>query len=241
MISFDGKKYWIIGASEGLGRSLARLLVAEGAKVILSARNADRLGELASELPNSRALPVDVTDASAVQKAANSVGMIDGVVLCVGAYEPMPTAAWNTLDALKMINAHLIGSIHVLGHIVPEFCKRNQGDITIIGSLAGYRGLPNAIGYSASKAALRSLAETMRFDLRGTGVVVRLVNPGFIETRLTKKNNFSMPMIMTPEQAAKKVLKAMRRTRFRTDFPAPFSWFIRALDYAPDWLVYRFK
>ena len=111
----------------------------------------------------------------------------------------------------------------------------------MIGSLAGYRGLPKAIGYGASKAALVSLAETMRHDLRDSGIVVRLVNPGFIKTRLTDKNDFKMPMLMTPEHAAKRVLKAMRKRRFRTDFPAPFSWMIRVLAYLPDILIYRGK
>lgn len=93
----------------------------------------------------------------------------------------------------------------------------------MIGSLAGYHGLPAAIGYGASKAALISLAETMRHDLAGTGVTVRIVNPGFIKTRLTKKNGFKMPMLMSPEDAADRVVNAMARRRFRTDFPAPFS------------------
>ena len=93
--------------------------------------------------------------------------------------------------------------------------------------------------YGASKAALISLAETMRHDLRGTGVTVRIVNPGFIKTRLTDKNSFAMPQIMTPERAAQKVLTAMRRNRFRTDFPRPFSWFLKLLRFIPDWLVYR--
>ena len=241
MTKITGKRYWLIGASEGLGREIARLLTNEGARVVLSARNLDRLNELQQELTGSQVHALDVTDAVAVQEAARSIGAIDGVVFNVGTYDPMPATEWDADAAKKMVEVNLMGAMHVLGQVVPNFVERKQGDITLIGSLAGYRGLPNAIGYSASKAALVSLAETMRFDLAGSGVTVRLVNPGFIATRLTKKNSFNMPMLMQPEDAAKRVVRAMRSTRFRTDFPAPFSWLIRLIDYLPDWLVYRFR
>ena len=98
-----------------------------------------------------------------------------------------------------------------------------------------------SIGYGASKAALISLAETMRYDLKGTGVVVRIVNPGFIKTRLTEKNSFKMPMLMSSERAATRVINAMSSKRFRTDFPAPFSWFIKTLHFIPDFVLYRGK
>ncbi|WP_424940731.1 SDR family NAD(P)-dependent oxidoreductase [Aliiroseovarius sp. S253] len=241
MTHFAGRTYWLIGASEGLGRALAKRLDDEGARVILSARNADRLEELSGTLQNARVLPLDVTDTTAVREAAASVGPIDGVIYNAGAYEPMRATDWDSDAALRMSDVNFTGALRVLGEVVPSFVKDGQGDITLVGSLAGYRGLPAAIGYGASKAALVSLAETMRFDLKGTGVTVRLVNPGFIKTRLTKKNNFRMPMLMTPEHAAERVLSAMKKRRFRTDFPAPFSWGIRCFEYLPDILLYRGK
>jgi short-subunit dehydrogenase len=169
------------------------------------------------------------------------IGPVDGVIYNVGTYQPMRSTEWDSNAALTMVDVNFTGALRVLGETLPGMIDRGQGDITLIGSLAGYRGLPAAVGYGASKAALISLAETMRFDLRGTGVRVRLVNPGFIKTRLTQKNTFRMPMLMTPEDAAHRVLKAMTKRRFRTDFPAPFSWAIRALAYLPDAIIYRGK
>ncbi|PJE38198.1 short-chain dehydrogenase [Pseudooceanicola lipolyticus] len=241
MSEFANKSYWLIGASEGMGRALARKLSAEGASLILSARSADRLNELAEELPRASVLPFDVTKMDEVRAAVAKVGSVDRVVYNAGAYDPMRATDWQTDAALAICDVNFLGVMRVMGEIVPGMVQAGRGDITLIGSLAGYRGLPAAIGYGASKAAVISLAETMRHDLRGTGVVVRVVNPGFIKTRLTEKNEFRMPMLMSPEEAAQKVLNAMAKQRFRTDFPAPFSWVIRALDYLPDLLVYRGK
>lgn len=239
MSSFAGKTYWIIGASEGLGRALAEKLSQQGAHLILSARNADRLAELCEILPDARAVPFDVTDLNAVRRAVTDVGAVDGLVYNAGVYDPMRSADWDTQAALAMSDVNYTGALRVLGETVPGFVQTGRGDITLIGSLAGYHGLPAAIGYGSSKAALISLAETMRHDLAGTGVTVRIVNPGFIKTRLTEKNRFRMPMLMTPEDAAERVVKAMSRRRFRSDFPAPFSWVVRLIDYLPDLLVYR--
>lgn len=241
MSGFERKTYWIIGASEGLGRALARSLAHRGAHLILSARSADRLSEVCAALPNARAVPLDVTDLDSVRRAVAEIGEVDGLVYNAGAYEPMRTADWNTEAALAMSDVNFSGALRVLGEVVPGFVRAGQGDVTLIGSLAGYHGLPAAIGYGASKAALISLAETMRHDLAGTGATVRIVNPGFIKTRLTEKNRFRMPMLMTPEDAAERVIKAMSRRRFRTDFPVPFSWLVRVIDYLPDLLVYRGK
>ncbi|MDQ2091330.1 SDR family NAD(P)-dependent oxidoreductase [Marimonas arenosa] len=241
MTHFAGKSYWLVGASEGLGRELAKRLHAEGAQLVLSARGKPRLESLRDTLGEARVVPFDVTDSAAVRRAATEVGPVDGVIYNAGAYDPMRATAWDGDAALAMCDVNFIGAMRVLGEVVPQFVAAGRGDITLVGSLAGYHGLPASIGYGASKAAVVSLAETMRHDLKDTGVVVRLVNPGFIKTRLTDKNTFKMPMLMTPEDAAAEVLKAMRRRRFRTDFPAPFSWFIRLIDHLPDLLVYRGK
>lgn len=239
MTEFSGRTYWLIGASEGLGRALAKELDRAGARLILSARDSGRLKTLAAELRGSRTVALDVTDHAAVRRAAAVVGHVDGIIYNAGAYTPMRATAWDTEAALTMCDVNFLGAMRVLGQVVPEMINAGRGDITLIGSLAGYRGLPAAIGYGASKAALVSLAETMRHDLKGSGVIVRLVNPGFIRTRLTEKNSFRMPMIMSPEAAAKRVMRAMRSNRFRTDFPAPFSWLMRGLAFLPDFLFYR--
>jgi short-subunit dehydrogenase len=239
MTELSGKTFWLIGASEGLGRALAKELSEAGASLVLSARNGNRLESLQSELNAARVVPFDVTSLDAVRRAAKTVGPVDAIIYNAGAYEPMRAAEWDTNAALRMCDVNFTGAMRVLGEVVPQFVQAGRGDITLLGSLAGYRGLPAAIGYGASKAALISLAETMRHDLKGSGVVVRIVNPGFIKTRLTHKNDFWMPMLMTPEDAAKRVMKALRSRRFRTDFPAPFSWVLRSLRFLPDFVFYR--
>jgi short-subunit dehydrogenase len=236
-----GKTYWLIGASEGMGRDLAKQLSQEGAHVMLSARNAERLKALSQELPNTRYVAVDVTDADAIASAFKGMSEIDGVIYNAGVYEPMRATSWKNDLALQMVDVNFTGAMRVLGAVMPDFVERGAGDITLIGSLAGYHGLPASIGYGASKAALISLAETMRHDLKDTGVIIRIVNPGFIKTRLTQKNDFKMPMLMESQDAAASVVKAMKSRRFRTDFPAPFSWVIRVIDYLPDFLTFRGK
>ncbi len=234
-----GKTYWIVGASEGLGRALARALAAQGVRLVLSARGTDRLCDLAATLPEARAIAMDVADPASVAAASASAGQIDGLIYCAGQYEPMVAQAWNAaaVDAMAQVNFH--GALRVLGLIVPAFVNRNQGHIVLIGSLAGFRGLPGAIGYGASKAALMHLGENLYADLRGTGIRVQLVNPGFISTRLTEKNDFRMPFLQTPEQAARHVVRAMGKTRFSTSFPRPFSWLFSLGRFLPRPLFYR--
>ena len=206
---------------------------------MLSARNAARLEQLAAELPRARALALDVTDLHSVAAAARDIGPLDGVLYNAGAYEPMGAADWDTAATETMCDVNYLGAVRVLGEVLPGFLARGSGDITLVGSLAAYRGLPKAIGYGASKAALMSLAETLRYELKGSGVTLRLVNPGFIRTRLTEKNTFRMPQLMSPDQAATRILRAMKSRRFRTDFPAPFSWALRVLHGLPDALAFR--
>ncbi|MEP1327351.1 SDR family NAD(P)-dependent oxidoreductase [Pseudophaeobacter sp.] len=241
MTALRGKTYWLIGASEGLGREIAKGLVGAGAHVIVSARSQDRLQTLTWALGGARPLVMDVTDDSSVEVAVKNLGPIDGVIYNAGAYVPMRSQDWDSAEAMAMMDVNYCGALRVLGHVLPAFIAKGQGDITLIGSLAGYHGLPAAVGYAASKAALISLAETMRHDLRGSGVTLRIVNPGFIKTRLTDKNDFAMPQLMSSEVAADHVLRAIQRQRFRTDFPRPFSWAIKILALLPDWVVYRFK
>ena len=224
MTTFEGQTWWIVGASEGLGRALAEALDEAGARLILSARNATRLDVLAARLTDAKSLPLDVTDAGSVATATQTLGSIDGVIYCAGAYDPLTAQNWQPEAVEAMCEVNFMGAMRVLGRIVPEFCKRDRGQIVLIGSLAGFTGLPGAIGYGASKAALMHLGENLQADLRGTGVQVQVINPGFIRTRLTDKNQFKMPQILEPREAAQHCVHAMRRRRFSTSFPAPFSW-----------------
>jgi short-subunit dehydrogenase len=117
--------------------------------------------------------------------------------------------------------------------------ESGSGHVVLIGSLSAYGGLPKAIGYGASKAAVASIAETMRHDLQGTGIDVQLINPGFIKTRLTDKNDFKMPQLLAPSEAAKHVIKGMRKNTFRYDFPWPFSRVIKLFTSLPDFIRFR--
>lgn len=238
-MNIEGKTYWIVGASEGLGRALAQALDKSGAKLILSARSPDRLAMLVETLRNATALELDVTDPAAVALAVETVGAVDGMIYCAGQYTPLRAQNWDAAAVKSMYEVNFLGAVHLLGHIVPQFTRENRGHIVLIGSLAGFRGLPGAIGYGASKAALMHMGENLYADLHGTGVKVQVVNPGFIKTRLTDKNDFRMPFIQTPETAAAQVLKAMQTRRFSTSFPVPFSWLFKIGRFLPNGLFYR--
>jgi NADP-dependent 3-hydroxy acid dehydrogenase YdfG len=241
MTDWRGKRYWLVGASEGLGAALAHKLSAAGAEVIVSARNAERLEELAAGLPGrARAVPVDVRDDESVARAAGAVGEIDGMVYLAGVYWPMPSTGWSAEEVTAMADVNFTGAVRVLGQVVPAMVARGAGHIVLTGSLSGFRGLPGAIGYTASKAGVMNLAESMRADLWRTGVRVQLANPGFIRTRLTDKNDFHMPFIMTPEAAAQEMFELMcDEGTFQRHFPRLFSYVFRLSRLLPDWLYYR--
>ena len=240
MRQFAGKRYWLVGASEGLGAALAEALSRAGAEVILSARNEDGLQAVASGLPGpSKCHSVDVTDADSVRRAADAIGPVDGMVYLAAVYWPMPAVRWQAEQATAMADVNFTGALRVLGAVVPDMVARNSGHIVITGSLGGFRGLPGAIGYAASKAGVMSLAESMYYDLRKTGVDVQLVNAGYIRTRLSDKNTIPMPFIMEPEVAADRMLAHMSSSRFSTSFPTVFSWLFRISRFLPQWLYFR--
>lgn len=240
MTDFQGKRYWLVGASEGLGLALAKRLARAGAQVILSARSADRLTEAVAAVgAQATALPCDVADSASVHAAALSLGDLDGVVFLAGVYWPTKAQDWDTSAVETMIDVNLTGCARVMGAVVPGMVARGRGHVVITGSLSGFRGLPGAIGYGASKAGCMSLAESMHCDLRGTGVRVQLANPGFIRTRLTDKNDFKMPQIMEPEAAAEIMFTHMDRGGFSRSFPTPFQWVFRLSQFLPDGLYYR--
>ena len=240
MRDWAGKRYWLVGASEGLGRALAQQMSRCGCEVILSARTAERLEDLAAELPGrSQVLTVDVSDMDSVQAAAAAVGEIDGVVYLSGVYWPFAAQAWDAEHAVAMVDVNFTGAVRVLGAVVPTMVARGAGHVVLTGSLAGFRGLPRSIGYGASKAGLMHLAESMRLDLQHSGVEVQLANPGFIRTRLTDKNDFTMPFLMEPEDAARRMFAHMSGTSFAANFPTLFSLVFRGANFLPDALFFR--
>jgi len=235
-----GRRYWIVGASEGLGRALAEQLSRFGARLVLSARGEDRLHDLARALPgHADVVPVDVSDRDSVRDAAAAAGEIDGLVYLAGVWWSHSAREWDADKVEKMLDINLMGAARVLGHVVPPMVARDRGHVVLTGSLAAYRGLPRTIGYSASKAGIASLAESMRADLAGTGVKVQLVNPGFIKTRMTDKNDFPMPQLMSAQDAAAEMAEHMSTDAFRRNFPAGLATAVRFGQLLPDWAYTR--
>ena len=240
MRDWPGKRYWLVGASQGLGRAVAHELSKTGAELILSARDADALRQLADELPGkATVVPIDVADAGNVAVAAEAAGDIDGMVYLAGVYWPMTASEFDGEKAATMLDVNLTGAARVLGHVLPPMIERDAGHIVLTGSLSGFRGLPGANGYGASKAGIMSMAETLYADLRTSGIDVQLINPGFIKTRLTDKNEFTMPFIMDPDEAARLFVDHMQGDDFARNFPRHFGAMFRLSQFLPDWLYYR--
>jgi len=240
MRDFRGKRYWLVGASEGLGLALAQKLSAAGADLVLSARSEATLATAVAGLPGKAiALPVDVASADSVAAAAAQSGDVDGVVFLAGVYWPMRAQDWDSKAAETMADVNFTGCIRAIGAVLPGMVARGRGHVVITGSLSGFRGLPGAIGYAASKAGTMVLAESLYADLRKTDIAVQLANPGFIRTRLTAKNDFAMPFILEPEAAAEIMFRHMQSRRFKISFPTLFSWLFRGGQFLPDALYYR--
>ncbi|MEM9872952.1 MAG: SDR family NAD(P)-dependent oxidoreductase [Pseudomonadota bacterium] len=239
-IDLTGKRYWLVGAGDGLGRALAHHMSRAGIELIVSSRGADKLASLVDELPGkATAHTVDISDDASVAAAAAAIGDIDGLVLLAGVYWPFSAREWNAEEGVAMADVNFTGFMRVLGQVMPQFVAKDAGHVVITSSLSGFRGLPGSIGYTASKAATMSLAECMYADLRHTGVRVQVANPGFIKTQLTDKNQFEMPFLMEPDVAAREMFELMLTDSFKKSFPTVFSLFFRVGQFLPDWLYYR--
>ena len=240
MNKLAGKRFWLVGASAGIGRQLALHLARAGVALAVSARDGAALEQLVDEMAPVRThagghatAPCDVTDSAGVRQTFDRIGTVDGVIYCAGAYEPM-SARRPHLETLEtVVDVNLTGALRVLTACVPTFCRRRSGHVLLLGSLVGYCGLPNAWGYGATKAALIHLAENLRCDLHGSGILVQICNPGFVATRLTDKNRFRMPLLMTPEAAAERIVQGMARGGFEIAFPARMAVALRLLKALP--------
>lgn len=242
-MSYQGKHYWIIGASSGIGAALAREMAARGARLALSARRADELRALADALgPAHLALPLDVTEAEPLRKAAAAVqeafGRIDGVIVMSAVYTPAPVEEMDMQTARQIVDVNLTGTLNCLHAALPVLRAQGAGQIALCGSVAGYRGLPKAQPYGATKAAIINLAESLRLELAGSGIDVRLISPGFVRTPMTDKNNFDMPSIVTPEEAARRIADGLCGRSFEIHFPRRFTWQMKLLRLLPDALYF---
>lgn len=244
MRDWTGKRYWLIGASDGLGRELAGLMSRSGIELVLSARSEDKLTALAADLPGTASVvPMDVADRASVEAGAAAAGEVDGIVFLAGLGTLVKTQEWDADKVEQLFDVNLIGAARVIGQVIGPMVDRNAGQIMLIGSLSAYRGLPGAIGYSASKAGLMSLAESMHGDLKGTGVLVQLANPGYISTQMQDDNPHPKPFMMTPEAAAREVFEQMNTDTFHKAFPMGFSLLFRISRFLPtsvyEWIFFR--
>ncbi len=239
MTNWTGRRVWLVGASSGIGRATAHALHAQGAQVIVSARDAAALQEFVGQHPGARAVPIDVTDAPAVKHAAQALlaqGPLDVVVYCAGHYRAMTADRLDLPDLLRHNQVNYLGALHLLDAVLPALLAQPQdrrGHLSLMASVAGYRGLPNSLAYGPTKAALINLAETLYLDLHNQGVGVSLINPGFVETPLTAQNDFKMPALISPAQAADAILKGWARGQFEIHFPKRFTFWLKVLRCLP--------
>lgn len=232
-------RVWVIGASYGIGAATARALIANGARVALSARDVDKLRAVAGDakVGSTLVLPLDFTDVDAVATTLDRIraqwGGVDLVLIVAGTHHEM--RAWELTDAKAraLLETNLHAPIGVVAKLVPTMLEQGHGAIGIVSSLAAYRGLPKALIYGASKAALGNFAESLYLDLRPRNIGVYLINPGFVKTPLTDRNDFPMPNLISADEAATAILRGLERGAFEIDFPKAFSRRMKLLRVLP--------
>jgi NAD(P)-dependent dehydrogenase (short-subunit alcohol dehydrogenase family) len=233
-----GKTVWLVGASTGIGRATATALHAAGARVVVSARGREALDRFVGEHPGSDAIALDATDREAIHDAAQHIvrvhGRIDLAMYCAGTYKPMRAPAFELDVALQHVQVNYVGALYMLDAVLPVLqaqakAGKDGGHISLVSSVAGFRGLPQSLAYGPTKAALINLAETLYLDLQPLGIGVSLINPGFVETPLTAQNQFKMPALITPEDAAREILRGWKKGEFEIHFPKRFTFWMHAL------------
>ncbi len=243
---WKGQQVWLVGASTGIGRATASALHALGAHVVVSARNQSALEQFVGEHPGASAIAFDATDADATQRAAASLlerhGRIDLTMYCVGHYRAMQATSFDLAEALRHQQVNYVGALNWLAAVLPVLLRQagrgTPAHLSLVSSVAGYRGLPQSLAYGPTKAALINLAETLYLDLARLGIGVSLINPGFVETPLTAQNRFHMPALLRPEQAAQAIIQGWQAGRFEIHFPKRFTLGLKALRWLPDSLYF---
>ena len=237
------KKIWITGASSGIGRALAIKFSNEGWQVAASARRENLLGDLSKSYPNIHSYPLNVNDEKAVKNIFQNIlekfETLDTCVFATGIHDPTAEKKLNLEKIREIMETNFFGTLNCIMAVNSFFREKKNGHIALVSSVAGYRGLPAASGYCASKAALTSLAESLYFDFKRKNVKVSLISPGFIKTPMTDQNTFSMPMIKSPKYAAEKIFIGLtKKNAFEIHFPKSFTFFLKLLKIMPNWLFF---
>ena len=231
------KKIWITGASSGIGRAVAEKFAKEGWKVAISARRKEILDEMAKN-PNIFSFPLDVTKEDQVNEVFSKImenfKYLDICFFCSGTYNPKYEQKIDTKKIKSTMDTNFLGTVHCVKSVESFFKNKKSGQISIVSSVAGYRGLPNSSGYGPSKAALTNFAESIYFDFKKYNVKISVISPGFIKTPLTDKNEFKMPFLKSTEFAAEKIYEGLTNSKsFEIDFPKQLTLILKFLRILP--------
>ncbi len=237
MADSDNKLAWITGGGSGIGKALALALDQQGWQVVISGRTEPKLQAVAEQGRHIVYLLLDVTDRAQNLAVFNTLceqyGLPNLVVLNAGDYTPMPAEAFD-LDLIYRLNqVNYLGVMNGLASVLPAMTARQSGQILLMSSVAGYRGLPDAAPYGATKAALINFAESLHRPLKAQGVMLRVVNPGFVTTQLTAQNSFKMPAQITTTEAAKRIVQGLDSDSFEMTFPKRFTYVLKVLRCLP--------
>ena len=240
----EKKIIWITGASSGIGKALAIKFAEKGWIVAASARRENLLEDLNKFNENIYSFPLDVTEIENCKLIANKIiekfGGIDICVFGTGMHDPKSEKRFNLNKIREIMEVNYFGTMNSINSIYEYFSEKKNGQISIISSVAGYRGLPAAGAYCASKAALTSYAESLNFDMKMKNVRVSLISPGFIKTPMTDQNDFPMPMIKSPEFAANEIYKGLTEKKsFEIHFPKAFTYFLKFLQILPSSIYFK--
>ncbi|MEN0087479.1 MAG: SDR family NAD(P)-dependent oxidoreductase [Pseudomonadota bacterium] len=242
---------WITGASSGIGYALTLELAREGWHVVASARSEDKLNALAATAIDGKghitAWPLDVSDRSANEAAIAGIeaehGPIALTVLNAGIFQPVAGEALDTDAFVKTFDVNLYGVVYSLVPLLATMRRRGKGQIALVSSVTGYGGLPSSAAYGATKAALINMAESLKFDTDKFGVLLQVINPGFVDTPATGENAFDMPALVPVDVAARRIAEGLRAGNFEITFPKRFTYALKALQFLPYrayfWLLKR--
>ena len=240
----NNKVIWITGASSGIGKSLAVKFANEGWQVAVSARRESLLKELSDTNSNIHSFPLDVTDSEKCKDVSteiiNKLENIEICIFCTGIHDPKSEKSLDLEKVRKIMEVNFFGTVNSINSVYNYFKEKKSGHISMVSSVAGYRGLPAGGAYCASKSALTTFAESLYFDLKRFNVRVSVVHPGFIKTPMTDQNDFPMPMIKSPEFAADEMFKGLTQSNaFEIHFPKPFTFIMKILKIMPNWLYLK--